>query len=159
MHRIQALHHGRQYNLKIYQILNRNGLVEITVPNFDGLGRHLFGRGWYAFQPPTHLYHYTPPTITKELVEIGFKDVIIMHNNWNNNFYILFESIRLAFSPKYKGDSVSKFVEKKVIAKENGFSIKMEIGKLMARSVATGLSILEPVIRKGEVMTIYATKN
>jgi 2-polyprenyl-3-methyl-5-hydroxy-6-metoxy-1,4-benzoquinol methylase len=144
---------------KILKLLKAGGFVEITVPNFSSLGRNIFGRRWYALQPPSHLYHYTPVTITRVLKEIGFKNIEIKHNYWNHNFYILFESMRLAFSPKFKNENIGNFIDTQPVIKNKKFSVKMETGKIIAKITAYTLAHMEPALKRGEVITIYAEKN
>jgi 2-polyprenyl-3-methyl-5-hydroxy-6-metoxy-1,4-benzoquinol methylase len=130
---LEHLYEPKESLERAYKLLKKNGVIEITVPNFESLGRLIFGKRWYALQPPSHLYHFSPITITKALQIAGFRNIKIMHNYWSQNKYILFESIRLAFSPRFQG-------------------------KILALTVSFLLATIEPVIKKGEVITIYAKK-
>jgi hypothetical protein len=118
----------------------------------------IFGKHWYALQPPSHLYHFTPGTIAKVLKEIGFKNIETSHNYQNQNIYILFETIRLTFSPKFKGKNIVRFVRNTQKNTSKRHSFKMEAGKMLAKLVSFTLALLEPIISRGEVITIYAKK-
>lgn len=53
-------------------LLHPNGIVAISIPNWDSWERHWFGRHWQGFDPPRHLYVFTRATLTKLLEEAGF---------------------------------------------------------------------------------------
>lgn len=53
-------------------LLRPDGIVAISVPNWDSWERHWFGRHWQGFDPPRHLYVFTRATLTKLLEEAGF---------------------------------------------------------------------------------------
>lgn len=156
---LEHLYKPKEALVKAYHLLKKHGFVEITVPNFNSLGRLIFGKNWYALLPPTHLYHFTPKSIKAVLKEIGFKDVEIGYNYWAHNQYILFESIRLAFSPRFKGKGLKSYAGAKFSQKEKKFLIQLEIGKILAKLSSYTLSILGSIVRRSEVMTIYAKKD
>jgi len=57
----------------------------LSVPNCKSLEFKLFKDKWYALQLPTHLYHYTPETISKVLKSSGWQVNKIHHQvNINN---------------------------------------------------------------------------
>src|SRR5579871_3014732 len=58
---------------KIHALLSKDGMIVISVPNSDSMGREIFGRNWFPWQPPRHLYHFSPKTIKKMLENAGFK--------------------------------------------------------------------------------------
>jgi 2-polyprenyl-3-methyl-5-hydroxy-6-metoxy-1,4-benzoquinol methylase len=155
---LEHLYQPKESLIKIHKLLNKDGIVEITVPNFNSLGKLIFGKHWYALQPPSHLYHYTPDTITNMLKHAGFRSIEINHNYRKHNLYILFESLRLSFSPKFKGNNITSFINTEPISNKNILSIKTEIGKYIAKITTLVLATIEPIVKKGEVITIYAKK-
>lgn len=156
---LEHLYQPRESLVKTYKLLKNNGIIEINVPNFNSLGRLIFNKYWYALQPPSHLYHFTSATITRILKDIGFTNIKISHSYWNQNKYILFESIRLFYSPNFTRKKIRNFVSNKNTAVSKKFSIKIEIGKILAIFVSFILALVEPIIKRGEVITIYATKH
>jgi len=48
-------------------ILKNGGFILISIPNSDSLGRNIFGKNWFAWQPPRHLYHFSPKTVRQML--------------------------------------------------------------------------------------------
>lgn len=156
---LEHLYKPRESLVKIYNLLNKQGFVIITVPNFNSLGKHIFGKSWYALQPPTHLYQYSSDTLKQILNKIGFRNIRIMHNFQIQNRYILFESLRLKFSSKYRGKNLQCFAENSKSSMKKKLSVTNEIAKIFAEIVSFILSNIEPVIKRGEVITIYAEKN
>jgi len=155
---LEHLYKPKQSLERVYKLLGNHGIVEINVPNFDSLGRLIFGKKWYALQPPSHLYYFTPVTISKTLKDIGFRNIKISHNYRAQNIYILFESIRLSFSPRFKGKYVRDFVTTVNTKNKVNISIKMVASKILARIISFIVTDLEPLIKRGEVITIYAEK-
>lgn len=142
----------------INKLLRKGGLVVITVPNFDSIGRRLFGKEWYALQPPTHLYHFTPKTLSSMLKDTGFKINIVNHSYWQHNYHIIFESIRMLLSPKFKKLPEGGLKDKSLLKKKSMPSIKLETGKIFANITASIIAASGSAIRKGEVITVYAEK-
>jgi SAM-dependent methyltransferase len=54
------------------QLLRSGGLLLISVPNWSSWERRWFGRHWQGFDPPRHLYVFTPTTLDCFLQEAGF---------------------------------------------------------------------------------------
>jgi SAM-dependent methyltransferase len=50
-----------------------------STPNAGSLEARAFGDAWYALQLPTHLFHYTPRTISKLMAASGWKVTSVMH--------------------------------------------------------------------------------
>ncbi|MBM9602700.1 class I SAM-dependent methyltransferase [Desulfopila inferna] len=47
------------------QLLDRNGLVFVEVPNIESFQFKLFGEKWFPLQLPEHLYHFSPISLQK----------------------------------------------------------------------------------------------
>lgn len=153
---LEHLHKPKETLKKIAKVLKKDGLLLITVPNFDSLGRRIFGKEWYALQPPTHLYHFTPKTIKLMLNDSGFKVRNIKHSYWQHNYYIIFESIRMLFSPKFNIERMEN--SKSNDTKRKKRPLYFEGGKALAKVVSTFAALLMPVVKKGEVISVYAEK-
>ncbi|CAN5117256.1 hypothetical protein BH11PAT1_BH11PAT1_4850 [soil metagenome] len=143
---------------RIESLLKDDGLLIFSVPNYASVGRILFGRNWFPWQPPRHLYHYSPKVIKKMLRKAGFTNISITYNYWLQNYYILFQSLRYTASPTFKktsmGGLVTPFDQRK-----KTFSLKKYLGKIAGETFARILAFIEPFIKKGEVMIVYAKKN
>ena len=55
-----------------YNLLNPNGLIYITTPNFSCLERFLMGQNWGMVVPPEHLSYFTPKTLNLVMKKNGF---------------------------------------------------------------------------------------
>jgi SAM-dependent methyltransferase len=54
------------------ELLRRDGLLAVNVPNWNSLERRWFGAYWSGFDPPRHLYVFTKATLTALLKKTGF---------------------------------------------------------------------------------------
>lgn len=158
---LEHIYTPRKTLQKIHKLLKNNGILVIAVPNLEGLGRCLFGRNWFQIQPGRHLYYFSPKTITRLLKETGFEVDEISHSYWVHNYYSLFQSIRYMLSPKFRKSPRGGLEKGRVdeAVKPSDFSLMMEMGKIATKSVAFTISIIELVIGRGEIMTVYAKKS
>lgn len=156
---LEHLFSPRESLEKINQLLEQDGLLVIVIPNIESLGARIFGKDWWALQPPRHLYHFSPKTIRTLLEKTGFKVLSINHFNWNQNFYSLFESFRFKFSPKFKKTASGGLLKSAELAYPNFLSLlKRKAGKVFDFVFAWTLAGLGATINKGEILTVYAQK-
>ncbi len=66
--------------------LDKNGVMVITLPNAASLDAALYGPHWVAWDPPRHLYHFTPATLGKLLNRHGL-EITSMHSCIPDTFY------------------------------------------------------------------------
>ena len=74
-----VLEHSFQPHLmleKIWARLNPGGTLVVEVPNFESVGRTLFGRNYFALYLPRHLYHFRIQSL-KRLVQRYFRIVSV----------------------------------------------------------------------------------
>lgn len=154
---LEHLHKPYETLSKARVNLKKNGFILISIPNSDSIGRKLFGRNWFAWQPPRHLYHFSPETIKKMMVKAGYRNISISHSFDIQNKYILFQSARYMMSPKFKKNPAGGLVDQKS-AFTKSFSPKKEFGKIFFKTAFYIIAKIEPIIQKGEVMIIYGEK-
>ncbi len=66
--------HGPQPLLKeVWRILDWDGRVVILCPNAGSLEAKLFGRWWFPWELPRHLFHYEKATLRRVLEAAGFQ--------------------------------------------------------------------------------------
>ncbi|MGH3993810.1 MAG: class I SAM-dependent methyltransferase, partial [Pseudonocardiaceae bacterium] len=58
---------------RCFRVCATGGLLGIVVPNWRALGHRLFGRHWYALEPPRHAVMYEPRTLGRALERAGFR--------------------------------------------------------------------------------------
>ncbi len=154
---LEHLHQPFETLLKARKNLKNKGFVLISIPNSDSLGRKIFGKNWFAWQPPRHLHHFAPKTVSEMLNKAGYKNINISHSYSVQNNYILFQSARYMLSPKFKKKSTGGLINQKDAFVQKA-SIKKNVGKYFFKTFAFLLSKIEPLIKRGEVMIIYAEK-
>lgn len=152
---LEHLHKPQEALNKIYSLLKKDGLIVFSVPNVTSLGNVIFGKDWFPWQPPRHVYHFSPNTATKMLKNAKFNEIHIEHDYWLQNQYILFQSLRYSKSPKFQKSKSGGLLHKDEKSK---ISIKKELGKIAATIFSYTIAYIEPFIKKGEVMIVYAKK-
>ncbi|MBX2810767.1 MAG: class I SAM-dependent methyltransferase [Myxococcales bacterium] len=83
---LEHLHKPLSGLRKIRGWLNKDGWLVGSVPNVASLDFRLFRDAWYALQLPTHLYHFTPKTLTALLQTAGFSVERIFHQRTLANY-------------------------------------------------------------------------
>jgi 2-polyprenyl-3-methyl-5-hydroxy-6-metoxy-1,4-benzoquinol methylase len=68
---------------KIYKLLNFDGLLCIETPNNDSIYHLILKKEWISFREISHIYFYSPETLTRILNKVGFKAVKIETENVN----------------------------------------------------------------------------
>lgn len=144
---------------KVSQLLSDDGLLAIVVPNIESLGFKIFKGDWWPLQPPRHLYHFSPKTITILLQKTGFKVLSMSHFNFHHNFYSLFESFRFKLSPRFKKASSGGLAKTTAMSYFNPLRYLLkEFGKVFDFAFASTFAILGALFKRGEMLTIYAKK-
>lgn len=142
---------------KVYSLLKNNGFLVISVPNVSSLGRKIFGKNWFPWQPPRHLYHFSPRTLNLMLKKSRFKQTKIEYNYHLQNKYILFQSLRYSKSPKFKKKTAGGLINPDQLSKSSK-SIKVKLGKLGGKIFAYFFAALEPYLKNGEIIIASAKK-
>jgi 2-polyprenyl-3-methyl-5-hydroxy-6-metoxy-1,4-benzoquinol methylase len=82
---------------KLYRMLKPGGVLVVGLPNVASINRYIFGRFWFPFEIPRHLFHYTPEVISRIFEGVGFIREKIKFNTVPGNFlgslYYLLNSI------------------------------------------------------------------
>jgi 2-polyprenyl-3-methyl-5-hydroxy-6-metoxy-1,4-benzoquinol methylase len=152
---LEHLYDPQETLKKVHKLLRKNGVILFSVPNVNSFGRIIFGKQWFPWLPPQHLYHFSPETAKAMLDNALFKKVTILHDSQVQNYYILFQSLRYAKSPKFKTKKTGGLATTQY---KNTFSLKKELGKIAGTLFAFTISMVEPFLRRGEVIIVYAQK-
>ena len=70
---------------KLHKWASPGAYLVLSVPNAASFEFRLFKNRWYALQLPSHLYHYTPRTISRILKRSGWKVEKILHQRTLGN--------------------------------------------------------------------------
>ncbi len=73
--------------------------------NYDSLGRKLYGKLWYYFQPSAHMYYFNRTSITRLLNKNSYEIIKIYERNIFINIFmtVLMELWQLVFKREIKG--------------------------------------------------------
>jgi len=74
--------------MKLRSWLRPGGHLTGSVPNCASWEFRFFASEWYALQVPTHLFHYTPTTLTNLLERAGLRRIRIYHQRNVSNLLI-----------------------------------------------------------------------
>ena len=124
---------------KSYSLLKKGGKIIIIVPNGDGLWNQIFGKNWYGYDIPRHLYTYNPKNIRIRLKKHGFK---INKIRTYDLPYMLDGSIKFYLVDKQKGK------------RSNHNIIFSSLTKLLFAPI----SLLVTYLKRGSIMEVEAEK-
>ena len=66
-HFLEHTRDPREAILKAMDLLKKNGILVIDIPNYDGTDARKNWDNWVGWQPPYHFYHFTPSTLKRLL--------------------------------------------------------------------------------------------
>lgn len=70
---IEHVHYINDLLNEIKRVLKPDGLLMIGVPNIESYDAKIYGKYWRHLDVPSHLYHFSPLTLEKLLVNKSFK--------------------------------------------------------------------------------------
>lgn len=82
---LEHLHDPIACLTKLRQWSNPNTWLVLSVPNAASMDFRIFKDKWYALQLPTHLYHFTPRTISQVLSSAGWSVQQVHHQRVLSN--------------------------------------------------------------------------
>jgi len=126
-------------------LLNPNGLLYMTTPNFNSLERRVLGPSWGMFVYPEHLSYYSPKTINILHTQEGLEKVFVKTENISIYRFIEYfkrnqvkeSSNANNFDPLEVSDKVQRLIEAKPI-----FSILKKIVNYFLNLLGLGTSLI-----------------
>src|SRR5204863_7031109 len=62
-HVLEHVHQLHQTMNQLKNLLKENGRLIIAVPNYTSLDAKIYKENWAAYDPPRHLYHFSPQSM------------------------------------------------------------------------------------------------
>ena len=91
-HSLEHIHNIQETLDKLYNLLNKDGVLIISIPNHDAYERRFFKSKWVAYDAPRHLYHFNYKTIKSFLNKNRF-DIVMMRGMYLDTFYNILMSL------------------------------------------------------------------
>lgn len=82
---------------EVHRILRPGGRLFLALPNAASAEARLFGRWWFGWEVPRHLYHFTPRTLDRCLRQSGFR---VIRMAWDPGTMTFLESLKYVW--KYR---------------------------------------------------------
>jgi SAM-dependent methyltransferase len=86
-HVLEHVHQLHVYIRQLKNLLKENGRLIIAVPNYTSLDAKIYDQDWAAYDPPRHLYHFSPGSM-KILAEKNGMNILQYKPMWFDSFYI-----------------------------------------------------------------------
>lgn len=150
------------YLTEINRLLEKDGVLVISVPNINSLQAGFSGNKWFHLDLPRHRWHFTPETVSELLGRSGFRVKEIKHFSleynpfgwWQSLFNLLGCEINFAYKHLKRGA-----VQKERSAAGRAYTVLCTaLLALPLLPAAFILSFLESALRRGGVITVAAGK-
>jgi len=86
-HVLEHVHQLHQTMQQLRNLLKENGRLIIAVPNYTSLDAKIYKENWAAYDPPRHLYHFSPGSM-KIFAEKNGMNILQYKPMWFDSFYI-----------------------------------------------------------------------
>ena len=112
-HVLEHLANPEQVLSKIYNLLNKNGVLMIAVPNINSLDSGYYNSYWAALDVPRHIWHFTSKGIISLVESRGFK--------FEKKYPLFFDAFYISYiSEKHKNSSFA-FIRAFFVALRSNF--------------------------------------
>lgn len=120
---------------KSYEMLNKNGIILIEVPNIKGYDiKSNPEKRRLIYDLPRHLNHFSPKILSRELTKKGFKTITIdrYYPDFILNFFKNRNSVKVASSSDNNEKKESTSQQKNIPLAKNNISFKGKIINLLS---------------------------
>ncbi len=84
---LEHVHTLHTYLDQLKKLLKRGGHIFIAVPNYTSFDAEVYKGFWAAYDVPRHLYHFSPDSMERLLVEHGLQ-LQVTRPMWYDSLYI-----------------------------------------------------------------------
>jgi len=78
---------------RLRRMLKPDGVLIISVPNFESMQSQLGGDRWFHLDIPRHRTHFTPRTLSKLLARAGLRSIEVTHFSFEYNVFGWWQTI------------------------------------------------------------------
>ena len=86
-HVLEHVHKLNEYLERIKELITKDGLFIVAVPNPASRDAHAYGTFWAGYDVPRHLYHFSPESMQVLMKKHGF-EIIKIKPMWYDSFYV-----------------------------------------------------------------------
>ncbi|MBK7883995.1 MAG: class I SAM-dependent methyltransferase [Chitinophagaceae bacterium] len=86
-HVLEHVHNLHGYLKQISNVLKDDGVLFIAVPNYTAKDAQIYQEHWAAYDVPRHLYHFSPNSMKKILLQHGMQ-IKKIKPMWFDSFYV-----------------------------------------------------------------------
>ncbi len=79
-HVFEHFYQPSQVLAKVHQWLKPGGIFYAEMPNIDSLDASIFRSYWHSLELPRHLYHFSPRSLRRLLIDAGFSELQLETN-------------------------------------------------------------------------------
>lgn len=101
-HVIEHVYEPRKVLDKIYSLLRPGGLLLIKTPNFLSIERLIFGKNWYPYEIPRHIFIFSKRSVEKILDGSGYEVLSVKYEKTPNNIILSINNWLLRKNPNSK---------------------------------------------------------
>jgi len=155
-HVLEHLEHPTAYLSKCRELLKDDGVLVVEVPHAGSVATALGGAWGMNWDPPNHLWHFTPGTLIKAIERAGFGGRVLTQWSWEFSLVALSQSMlnRVAGS-------------RNTLLKQLGASTDRNCALLAGHAALGALAMLSAIplslygvaAGKGEVIRVAGRKN
>ncbi len=88
-HVLEHVHDPKKFLGQVNNLLKKNGMLALEVPNIGSLSAHIAGKNWELMAPKEHFYYFNKFTIKQYLKELGFVVISTQTFYWTTPAMIL----------------------------------------------------------------------
>lgn len=149
--------------LKARRLLDRDGRLVISVPNFGSLDSRLFGNKWVGLKLPQHLFQYTSRTLGAFLEKAGFEVCDVSYRSYEAS-----DTMYYSESLRHWLQDLGLYPRKKELTGEPGPAAPAAAGAgplwkraahFAERAVFKSVGFVADRLGCGSTMTMVARKN
>ncbi len=160
-HVLEHLPEPRSYLEKARELLTDTGLLVVEVPNLDSWQARMTRGEWFNLDVPRHVFHYTPTSLTKILEQSGFTVESTAHYSPIYSPFGFLQSLLNLVTRR--NNILFDFLNGKITL-SNYAAQHIRLSDLLltalflplALIVATPLTLLEVIFKRGGIMVMYA---